>query len=163
MGKTGERMRQCEDDKIADLRHSIDTMVRDRRARGIPPEGIVLPGEKRDNALYDLGLGLCPEGHPYTHKDGAGRKVCGACRQNALFRHAAIKEAPATETKTLPRRERGPRPGAPYGLCELGHSYAKVFANGQKYCPECKRARRARAVLAKSKIQTWKLARNAIS
>ena len=156
-----------EEAKLRRMRSEIESLVADRRRRGVPPEGVLMPGEtpeipKRQRPLPlkdsftdpDAPLGYCGRGHPFDRFDSAGRRYCVTCNEfkNKRAREGTEKKLAAERGQALTKNDRGPSPDAPHGRCMLGHPYKGT--NGQKkkqrYCPTCKKqgqvARQLRAL-----------------
>jgi hypothetical protein len=128
------------------IRTELRYMIADRRRRGVPPEGIVLPGDEKmhislqrqmpgekpppaprtrkleETADAEAPLGRCQKGHPFTHRDPAGRRQCNTCKADLMAHRRRVAEA---------------RPVRDLGTCRRGHAYTHTNS-GHKYCPICK-------------------------
>lgn len=155
-----------EERRIEAIRADLRRMVADRRRRGIPPEGVVLPGDQKmhvrlqralpgeklkparrtpklaETQAEDAPMGRCSRGHPFTDLDPVGRRRCETC--------AAIRLA--ENAKRRIEREGGVVPAFGSKTCRRGHEYTHVSGN-RKYCPTCKAASRKRVAMAKAMMQ----------
>lgn len=151
-----------EEARIERIRQDLQWMIADRRRRGVPPEGIVMPGDDKmhldlqrrmpgdkqapqprtrpleETADKDAPLGYCRRGHPFDGKDPVGRRTCGTCAQWRLENNRRKKQA-APKSK---------------GHCRRGHPYTHVAKDGKhKYCPQCKAMSRKRNAMKRAKAQ----------
>lgn len=134
--------------RIERIRADLDALMRDRRARGIPPEGLYVPGDeereqeakrKHDTAKQNRAvqfseeapLGYCARGHKFDRIDPAGRRKCDTCAADILERNRQRRVTRDT--------------GKAHGKCRRGHEYTSVKGN-KRYCPECKALSRERVM-----------------
>jgi hypothetical protein len=137
---------ESEEVRLNRIRTELRYMIADRRRRGVPPEGIVLPGDEKmhislqrqmpgekpppaprtrkleETADAEAPLGRCQKGHPFTHRDPAGRRQCNTCKADLMAHRRRVAEA---------------RPVRDLGTCRRGHAYTHTNS-GHKYCPICK-------------------------
>ena len=150
-----EKPVETEEARLRRMRADIEAMVRDRRRRGVPPEGIAMPGETLDDPdrsrpmpapdqpLEDpeAPLGRCKHGHAFTKLDSVGHRFCPTCHENKV-QAARARMMVLADEKIGHKIDRSPSPEAPYGRCLLGHPYKSE--NGklkkQRYCSTCKKA-----------------------
>lgn len=161
---TAPRTAAEEEARLERIRQDLRDMVEDRRRRGVPPEGIVLPGDEKmhlklqrvmpgdkpapeprtrpleETVAPDAPLGLCRRGHPFDGKDPVGRRTCSTCAKWRLENNRRRKEAEP--------QNRGK------GHCRRGHPFTHVTENGKrKYCPTCKKMSRFRNAMRKARAQ----------
>jgi len=149
---------ETEEVRLARIRTELHYMIADRRRRGVPPEGIILPGDEKihvhlqrqmpgekpppaprtrkleETADEDAPLGRCQKGHPFTHRDPAGRRSCATCKADLMAHRRRVQEA---------------KPKRMGETCRRGHSYTHMSA-GRKYCPMCKAMSRKRSAMKRA-------------
>jgi hypothetical protein len=149
---------ESEEMRLKRIRIELQSMIADRRRRGVPPEGIVMPGDDKmhiqlqrrmpgdkvpprprtpkleETVDQDAPLGRCQKGHPFTHRDPAGRRVCATCK-DALMQHR--------------RRVAEARPVRDLGTCRRGHPFTHSNG-GHKYCPTCKAMSRKKLAMKRA-------------
>jgi hypothetical protein len=129
--------------RIAQARRDLEAMWADRRARGVDPDGLFFEGEKvirhtpatfdeHDKATDGEGMGTCPKGHPYTHRDSKGYRRCATCLAENGRKAGERLNAPGGKARPFKSTERCPR----------GHVW--VRRNGRVHCPPCENAARRR-------------------
>lgn len=141
-----------EEARLERIRGDLRVMVADRRRRGIPPEGIVLPGDDKMHlrlqrlmpgekaapeprtlplsatADAEAPLGLCRRGHAFDGHDTSGRRTCSTCAELRLEANAERRQG---------RRGKD--------TCRRGHPFTSESKDGKrKYCPKCKKMNRMR-------------------
>ena len=114
---------------IKQARADLEALWADRRRRGIDPDGVFFEGEKpihHTPASFNDGtvdrpkvareMGLCPNGHEYTHRDSLGHRRCATCLSDngkalAVRRQAKLEAGEIARTENCPKghpRERTP-------------------------------------------------------
>lgn len=108
----------------------------DRRARGIPREGILFEGEKNIEPKFvlepqpkieDREPGTCRQGHPFDVVDAGGRRRCTICmRENGTHAKRAARLADPT---------------GEHGYCPQGHALI-LDSHGKPLCRPCRNERK---------------------
>jgi hypothetical protein len=133
---TDPKIKERREAELLDWRRKFEA---DRRARGIPEEGILFKGEtpsepqqpKMATVAYG-GPGKCKYGHDYDTVDRTGRRRCTACMKRNGGSGGRPRKAPDPEDGT-----------APYGRCKKGHPYFKD-SYGARRCRICRAAQKVR-------------------
>lgn len=134
---TDPKVRERREAELMEWRRRFEA---DRRARGIPEEGILFEGEvavvAQQPSWATLVIdkpGKCKNGHDYDFVDDTGRRRCLTCMR--------ANGQKAGEKRKLARME--PQDDAPHGRCKNGHPYV-MYADGKKNCRPCRNEQKAR-------------------
>lgn len=166
-GHRKEPLTEAEEEaRIERIRQDLLVMIADRRRRGVPPEGVVMPGDEKihldlqrrmpgeqpapkprtprleETATPEAPLGHCRRGHPFDGKDPVGRRTCSTCAEWRLENNR--RRRVERDADQVAKRGKG--------HCRRGHPFTHVSGD-RKYCPTCKAMSRKRVAMRKAKAQ----------
>lgn len=145
-----EKVRRTPEEEQAMIRQAradLEAMWADRRRRGVDPDGVFFEGEKpihHTPASFNDGsvdrpkvareMGLCPNGHEYTHRDSLGHRRCATCLEEngkalARRRQAKLEAGEIARTETCPK----------------GHPWERKAGRSSVHCRVCENEARKAA------------------